>query len=253
MTSAHAAADGAVTGGAPGIQSAPATGARPAASAGRAVPAGPRVGLRVPHAPPHRAHRAPRAHRAHGAHRALAVLVLAGGLSLPQAAFGHGDEADVPARDSVLQAIALVVNTPQDMAAITDKLDDAKASTEPDGVNLADVDLAMTALRAGDMPRVRTLLEAAIGAKVDVTGLDVRHVLQVPAGLPVISLATGEQAGTLVVADELPGRGPLDGGDAGLLAAAAVAADADIVLSVRYRPAHSIHTLRSHASPRERE
>lgn len=250
MTSAHAAADGAVTGGAPGIQSAPATGARPTASASRAVQPGPRVGLRVPHAPPHRAHRAPRAHRAH---RALAVLVLAGGLSLPQAAFGHGDEADVPARDRVLQAIALVVNTPQDMAAITDKLDDAKASTESDGVNLADVDLAMTALRAGDMPRVRTLLEAAIGAKVDVTGLDVRHVLQVPAGLPVISLATGEQAGTLVVADELPGRGPLDGGDAGLLAAAAVAAVAGIVLSVRYRPAHSIHTLRSDASPREGE
>ena len=241
MTSARAAAEGAVTGAVEGTRRASATGAWPAGSETRADQPGPRAGLRVPR---------PQRHRAF---RVLAVLALAGGLSVPQAAFGHGDETDVPARDSVLQAIALVVNTPDDVDAITDKLDDAKASTEPDGVDLADVDLAMTALRAGDMPRVRTLLEAAIGAKADLAGLDVRHVLQVPAGLPVISLATGEQAGTLVVTDELPGRGPLDGGDAGLLAAAAVAAVAGIVLSVRYRPTHSIHTLRSDAGPREGE
>ena len=180
--------------------------------------------------------------------RLAVVMAIAGGLSLPQVAFAHGDEGTVPARESVLQAIALVVNTPDDTAAIADKLTDAKDSNAPAGVNLAEVDEAMKALDAGNMPRVRTLLEAAIGAKSDLSGLDVRHVLQVPAGLPVISLATGQETGTLVVTDELPGRGPLTAGDAALIAAAAVAAAAGILLSIRYRPTHSIHVLRSQAS-----
>ena len=59
---------------------------------------------------------------------AAAVSVLS--LVLPAPAFAHGDESGVPARESVLQAIAYVVNTPGDMDMITDKLNDAKESPD---------------------------------------------------------------------------------------------------------------------------
>ncbi len=175
---------------------------------------------------------------------ALAVLSLA--VAAP--AFAHGDEGSVPARESVLQAIAYVVNTPDNMDMITDKLKDAKDSTDQAGVNIPEVEQAMKALDTQNMPLVRTLLEQSIGAKVDLTGLDVRHVLQVPPGLSAVSLSTGQQPGTTVVTDEMPGRGPLSGGQAALLGIAAVAALGGTLLGIRYRPEHSIHALRRQAS-----
>ena len=181
--------------------------------------------------------------------RLLAVATLVGGLSLPQVAFAHGDEEEVPAREGVLQAIAYVVNTPDDVDMITDKLNDAKDSTDQAGVDITKVDQAMKALDAKNMPLVRTLLEQSIGAKVDLTGLDVRHVLQVPPGLSAVSLATGQQAGTQVVTDEMPGRGSLSGEDAALIGIAAVVAAGGVLLSIRFRPEHSIHALRRRASP----
>ncbi|EWT07768.1 hypothetical protein N864_23585 [Intrasporangium chromatireducens Q5-1] len=177
----------------------------------------------------------------------VAVLTITSFLSLPQVAFAHGDEGAVPARESVLQALAYVVNTPDNMDAITDKLKDAQESADQSGVNLAAVKRAMTALSAGNMRQVRTLLEQSIGAKVDLTGLNVRHVLQVPPGLASVSLATEEQPGTQTVTDELPGRGPLTGIDATLLGLALLAAVAGVFLGARFRPEHSIHDLRRRA------
>lgn len=184
--------------------------------------------------------------------RVLAVLALAGALSLPQVAFAHGDEEAVPARQSVLEAIAYVVNTPDNMDMITDKLKDAQDSQDKAGVDIAEVKQAVTALSAGNMPQVRALLEQSIGAKVDLTGLNVRHVLQVPAGLASVSLATGQQAGTQVVTDEMPGRGSLTGGDTTLLVIAALAAAGGALLSTKFRPEHSIHDLRRRAGQIQR-
>ena len=169
-------------------------------------------------------------------------------LSLAAPAFAHEGEGEVPARDSVLQAIAYVVNTPDDMDVITDKLNDAKDSADQEGVDMADVDKAMQALDQGDMAQVRLLLEESVGAKADLSGLDVRHILQVSPGSSTVSLATGEQTGTLIVSDELPGRGSLTGTDAALIAGAAALAIGGLFLGWRSRPAHSIHTLRRQAS-----
>lgn len=178
-----------------------------------------------------------------GAALALSALTLA----VPAVAYAHGDEGQVPARESVLQAIAYVVNTPDDKGMIADKLNDAKGSPDKAGVNLPDVEQATQALDKGNLPQTRLLLEEAIGARADLSGLDVRHVLQVPPGTSTISLATAEQAGTEVVTDELSGRGPWTGTDTALLAVAIAVAAAGVLLGWRYRPAHSVHALRQQA------
>ena len=177
---------------------------------------------------------------------AAAVSVLS--LAVPAAAFAHGDEGGVPARESVLQAIAYVVNTPDDMDMITDKLTDAKESQDQEGVDIAEVERAVQALEKGDMPQVRLLLEQSIGARADLSGLDVRHVLQVAPGGSTVSLATGEQPGTQIVTDELTGRGPWSGTDSALIGIAAAAAAAGVLLGWRFRPAHSVHRLRHEAA-----
>lgn len=177
---------------------------------------------------------------------AAAVSVL--GLAAPPPAFAHGDEGGVPARESVLQAIAYVVNTPDDMDMITDKLTDARDSQDQAGVDIAEVERAIQVLGKGDMPQVRLLLEQSIGARADLSGLDVRHVLQVAPGGSTVSLATGEQPGTLIVTDELTGRGPWSGTDSALIGVAAGAAAAGVLLGWRFRPAHSVHRLRQRAA-----
>lgn len=183
---------------------------------------------------------------------AVAAAVSLLSLAVPASAFAHGDEGGVPARESVLQAIAYVVNTPDDMDMITDKLNDAKESQDQEGVDIAEVDQALQALDKGDMPQVRLLLEQSIGARADLSGLDVRHVLQVAPGASTVSLATGEQPGTQIVTDELTGRGALTGGDAALIAIAAVAAAAGALLGWTFRPAHSVHALRRQAAHADR-
>lgn len=173
-------------------------------------------------------------------------------VTVPAVAYAHGDEGDVPARDSVLQAIAYIVNTPSDLDMITDKLNDAKESSDPEGVDVAEIDRAMEALDEGNLPQARRLLEEAIGARADLTGLDVRHVLEVPPGASTVSLATGEQPGTQIVTDELPGRGPWTGTDSVLIGIAAVAVAAGVVSGWRSRPVHSIHALRRRAARESR-
>jgi hypothetical protein len=186
--------------------------------------------------------------------RRLAAASAASLLSfaVPAVAYAHGDDGELPARESVLQAIAYVVNTPSDMDMITDKLNDAKDSADKDGVDIAEVDQAMQALDEGNMPRVRLLLEESIGARADLTGMDVRHVLEVPPGSSTVSLATGQQPGTLIVADELSGRGSWTGTDSALIGLATVAAAAGLLSGWRFRPQHSIHVLRRQAAQASR-
>lgn len=154
----------------------------------------------------------------------------------------------MPARQSVLEAIAYVVNTPGDMDMITDKMKDAEESSDKQGVDIAQVEQAMQALEKNDMPQVRLLLEESVGARADLSGTDVRHVLQLPPGSSTVALATGQEPGTQIVTDELPGRSGWTATDSVLTAIAGVAAAGGAVLIWRYRPAHSVHALRQQAA-----
>lgn len=157
----------------------------------------------------------------------------------------------MPARESVLQAIAYVVNTPGNMEMITDKIKDAQESADKRGVDIAEVREAMAAVDHNDMPRARLLLEQSIGARADLSGMDVRHVLQLPPGASTVSLATGQEPGTQIVMSELQGRSSWTRTDSVLLVVAVVAGAVGAALCWRYRPAHSIHALRAHM-PRTR-
>jgi hypothetical protein len=192
--------------------------------------------------------------RSEGLRAGLAVVAVLTGLLTVLAsapAWAHEGEESASAHDLVLQAVAYMVNTPGDLESIEDKVKDAQDSEDTSGVRMALVRQAESALEVGDLARARDLLQRSIGAHADLSGTDVQHILQTSPGQRSVTLATGEEAGTRVVTDEQPGRGGLTGSDAALLVVAGVLAAGGILLSIRYRPAHSVHARRAAAGRRE--
>jgi hypothetical protein len=165
----------------------------------------------------------------------VAALLLA---AAPAPAWAHGDEESMPAYDLVRQAIALIVNTPDDHEAIEDKVNDALEAEDTSQVKLPLVEQAKEAFEADDMHQVRSKLEAAIGARVHTGDAE-----PVPIGEP--APVTGEETGTVAAIDALPGRGGLTGGDWVLIAVSALVGLIGIALSVWVRP--RVH--RPHAAP----
>jgi hypothetical protein len=164
-----------------------------------------------------------------------------GALAWAGAAAAHEGEAESTALDDVRQAIAVIVSKPGDMEVIEDKIGDALESEDQEGVDVAVVEQAKEALEGDDMAKVRDLLERAIGARPDLAGTDVRPILHVP-------LVTGEETGTTVVTDELPGRGGLTGGDVTVLVLVGLVALGGVLLSIWWRPADSVGELRRRAT-----
>ena len=161
------------------------------------------------------------------------MLWLLVALALPARADepGESDEASMLVR----QGIALIVNTPDDMEAIEDKIKDAQEVKNQDGVKLELVEQAGEVLEQGDMHRVRSLLEQSIGARPHLGGSDVPPIRET-SSLGSGALATGEQTGTNVAIDPLePARG-LDGGAWAMLAASLVLVLLGAWLALRWRP-----------------
>ncbi|MFD8495795.1 hypothetical protein [Amycolatopsis sp. NPDC059657] len=161
----------------------------------------------------------------------LTVLLLA---FVPAQAWAHGDEGTDRAYDLVRQAIALIVNTPDDMDAISDKINDAIGAKDPSNVQIPSVQQAKQAADGGDLHQARSLLEQSIGARVH-TGV----AEPVPIGQP--APVTGADTGTVAAIDELAGRGALNGGDWIMLAISVVVGLGGVVLSLRLRPRHLPH------------
>jgi hypothetical protein len=91
-------------------------------------------------------------------------------------ASAHGGEANEPARDLVLTAVAALEAHPSGTSLVEDKINDALNSTEPGDVNLDLVRRARDTLAAGDLEQTTLLLEQAIGACPGAP------VLYIPAG-----------------------------------------------------------------------
>jgi hypothetical protein len=164
-----------------------------------------------------------------GRRRAVATLVaclvgtwLAVLAALPALAHeGDSDQASV----LVLQAIGIIVNKPDDMDAIGDKVNDALNAPKKEGVDLAQVQAAKDALDNGNMDQARTLLQQSLqGGPMEAT--------------------VGEETGTTVVHDPLNPRGHLAGGDWVLLAISVLAMLLGGWLAVRFRPPQSVRVLR---------
>ena len=155
-------------------------------------------------------------------------------------AFAHEGEKSMKSSDLVRQAIALIVNMPGDRSAVEDKINDALASSKPEGVDLTLVAQAKTALAAGEIHRVRALLEIAIGARPH-TGahmpLPIRRAPVAPgADVGNFNLATGDSPGPGIAGDPLIARRHFDGKTTVVFIVAALLAAMGVVLAIRYRP-----------------
>lgn len=193
-------------------------------------------------------------------HRFLAVsavFVAVFALSVPSA-FAHEGETSDKASDLVRQAIAVMVNEPDNTAAVDDKLNDATNATDQAGVDPKELAAARDAMAAGDMHRARALAEVSIGAQPH------RALAEVPAigettpttvapsapmpgsGMPVttavlgnsMTMAAGAETGQASFADPLDVRPGLTGRDWAVLGLSLAAGLTGIYLTVRFRPPH---------------
>jgi len=165
----------------------------------------------------------------------VTFVALAGG-----PAGAHEGEGSEEAGVLVRQAIALIVNTPNDTMAIEDKIVDATESDDQEGVDIALVRRAKDALDAGNLHRARALLEVAIGARPHLSSalpLDVGKAPAAPgSGTAALNLATGDDPGGGLADDPLVARRHLDGRIATTFALSLVAIAIGVGLAVRYRP-----------------
>ena len=147
-----------------------------------------------------------------------------------QPVLAHGGDESDRASDLVLQAIAVIVNEPQDREMIRDKVADALDANNTKGVDLALVRAAKDALAARQLHKARSLLERAIGARPHRGGGE-------PAPIREVGPAPkGAEPGRALPSDPLPGRDGLGVSDWALLAGALVIAAIGGTLAVRYRP-----------------
>jgi len=160
----------------------------------------------------------------------LATLTLA---LVPGTAWAHGPEGTERAYDLVRQAIALIVNTPDNMDSIADKVTDATEAADSSGVQIPLVKQAKKAMDAGDLHQTRALLEKSIGARVHTDTSE-----PVPIGQPA---PVGADTGTVAAVDPMPGRNGLAGSDWIMLALSVVVGVGGIALSLKLRPRHLPH------------
>ena len=164
----------------------------------------------------------------------VAALVVFGSLVSASPAWAHGDGETKEGSLLVQQAIGYLVNVPGKDGAMQamEKIDDALATTDQEGVNVADVKAAQTALDADQSVQARTLLQQSITDAVK-------------AMMP----ATGEETGTGVVTDALPGRGGVTTAGWALFAGSLLILLLGVALARWYRPIDTVRDLRYRLSP----
>ena len=165
----------------------------------------------------------------------LLVLVVAFGSSLAMTpAWAHGSGESKVAYMLVQQALghlAHQVGKEGVMPAI-EKIDDALRATDQMGVNVAELRQAKMELMAGNVAQGRALLQHSI----------IEALSQLPP-------PTGEQTGTKIVLDPLPGRGNLTRTDFAFLIVSILMIFLGVGLSWRFRPTENIHELRQKLNP----
>lgn len=163
---------------------------------------------------------------------ALWVLL---GLVTVQPAWAHGGNASTEGYLIVQQAVGYLANDAGagGTAKALMKVDEALATPDQEGVAVPQVQLAKTALKAGNVADGRKLLQASI-----------------TTALATLKPATGEGTGTTIVTDPWVGRAHLSGGDWALLTLSLLIAFAGMALAFFLRPRDSLRGLLEGLSPR---
>ncbi len=156
-------------------------------------------------------------------------MVLFGSAAAAMPASAHGTDESEEGYVLVQQALGHLAHDGGHlgMDAALEKVDDALANMDHDGVDVAEVRRAKQALEAERVDQARTLLQDSIK--------------QALAELPP---ATGEMTGTTLVISSMPGRDGLAGRDWFFLGASAALLLIGFGLAGRYRPADTIGELR---------
>lgn len=182
------------------------------------------------------------AHRPSGAgllrRSVLAALIgLLGLFAMPEPAGAHGGDETQEGYRLVQQALAHLAHdsTPAGIDLANEKIDDAIAAPDHDGVAVAEVAQAKIALEAGRVEQARAMLQDSI-----------RQAL---ADQPP---ATGAESGTTLIVPEMPGRIGLHGQDWILLAGSVVLLFVGVGLAFRFRPPDSVRELRRQLLARRR-
>jgi hypothetical protein len=156
------------------------------------------------------------------------VLVLAALLGGAASAPAHGDDESAEEYVLVQQAIGYLLNLPGDEAAMhaQEKIVDALASPDQDGVSVSQVRQARDELAAGRAEEARELLQNSIADAVK-----------------SLAPATGIGTGTGTVLAPLPAQ-PTGTLGWALLALSAIAASAGVWLALLFRPRENVGELR---------
>ena len=163
------------------------------------------------------------------------VAVLAAAILLGAAPAGADEPGEsTVASELVRQAIALIVNTPDNVDAAREKVGDALEVDNREGVDIALVRQADEALAAGDLHQARILLEQSIGARSHLGATDVEPIGEVSPDAPTV----GAEAGVAPILDPLD-TSDVDGGDAAAIGVGIAVALAGVLLAWRWRPIHA--------------
>ena len=161
------------------------------------------------------------------------VVVLAVGLFglsvMASSASAHGGDESQEGYLLVQQGLGYLAHdtSTEGIDLAMEKVDDALAAEDQDGVDVAEVERAKSALDAGQVDQARELLQGSI-----------------TEALSMLDPATGEQTGTTVVVPELVGRQGLTGRDAAFLAVSVLLLVLGVGLSFHWRPRDDIKALR---------
>ena len=151
---------------------------------------------------------------------------------------GESDEARV----LVLQAIALIVNTPDDMHVIEERINDALEAPHKEGVDMSYVERGFAAFEEGDLQRTRELLQTAIGAGPFV-GSGAPKSIGETSGEPGRP-AAGAESGTTVVLGTYTSDKALNGGEVVVLVLSVVLIAVGAWMAWRFRPPETVRQLR---------
>lgn len=160
-------------------------------------------------------------------------LVVAATAALAMPAQAHEAEKSMKATDLVRQCIALIVNEPDKHDMALDKMNDALNSKFQSGVYVDYILQAVTAEKAGDSHRARALLEASIGAKPHISGVDPAPIRQLS-----VQPAVGAEAGVGIATDPMELTAEFTGTNLALLAASVIAIALGAWMAIRIRPRH---------------
>jgi len=157
-------------------------------------------------------------------------VVVVGGVTSAAPAWAHAGSGETEVGYILVQqALGHLAHdkTASGMDSAMEKIGDVMATKDQAGVNIAEVQQAKAAMEAGKAVEAQALLQHSITEAVS-----------------KLMPAVGEETGTKVVSDPLPGRGALGGTGWAFLAASLFFVLLGSGLAYRFKPAETVGQLR---------